>query len=262
MKGRPFIGVLVPLVMAIVFVPGPLQAGDEPPSNEFRFTLSPYHPLKGNLVGSAQLGYYYNPDEEYSEYYLGWPGLVYTVKGWLQLWAGVHTTYTDHRQNADLLEPRPFAGVKFFVPNRAQINLYNFTRYEYRMTLNLDSGDWNYVNRVRSRFGVEIPFARREKAWKERTFYGTADVEPFYRFDTDVIDPLRLRGGVGYVFNDRLRLEFIYYAQFSREDGNGPLEYGENIFRLDMKLGLSRGILQRARGAVLLPKQMLEQWRP
>jgi hypothetical protein len=262
MKGRPFIGVLVPLVMAIVFVPGPLQAADDPPSNEFRFTLSPYHPLKGNLAGVEHLGYYYNPDKDYSEYYLGWPGLVYSVKGWLQLWAGLDTTYKDVKQGADLLEPRPFAGVKFFVPNRGQMNLYNFTRYEYLMTLNLDSSGWTYVNRIRSRFGIEIPFAPKEKAWKDRTFYGIADVEPFYRFDRDVIDPLRLRGGVGYVFNDRLRLEFIYYAQFSHEDENDPLEYGDNILRLDIKLGLSRGILQRVRGAVLLPEEMLERRKP
>ena len=130
------------------------------------------------------------------------------------------------------------------------------------MTLNLDSGEWTYVNRIRSCFGAEIPFASREKAWKNRTFYGIAEVEPFYRFDRDVIDPLRFRGGLGYNFNDRLTLEFIYSAQFSRADGIGPLEYGENIFHLDMKIGTSRGIVQRVRGAVRLPKKMLEQWRP
>ena len=101
------------------------------------------------------------------------------------------------------------------------------------------------MNRVRSRFGVEIPFAPREKAWKYRTFFGFADVEPFYRFDKDVVDPLRVRGGMGYVLNDRIRLEFIYYAQFAREEEGESLEYDENIFRLNMKIGISSGILQR-----------------
>lgn len=235
---------LLATLMALVFVSRSLQAEDEPPANEFRFTLSPYHPVKGNLSGFSRLGYYYNPDEGYSEYYLGWPGLVYEVKPWLQLWAGMHNTYKNNKNGADLLEPRPFAGVKLFVPNRAKINLYNFTRYEYRMTVNLDSGDWTYVNRIRSRFGIEVPFAPRERAWMKRTFYGIANVEPFYRFDEDVVDPLDLRGGVGYVLNDRIRLEFIYYARFAREDGTEPLEYSENIFRLNMKIGISRAILQ------------------
>lgn len=238
-------GLVVPLLMAIVFVPRSLQAEDGKPANEFRFTLSPHHPLKGNLTGFARLGYYYNPDKDYSEYYFGWPGLIYRVKPWLQLWAGMHNTYKDNKERADLLELRPFAGIKFFVPNRARINLYNFTRYEYRMTLDLDASDWTYVNRLRSRFGLEIPFASRERAWQNRTFFGIADVEPLYRFDKDVVDPLRVRAGVGYVLSDRIRLEFIYYAQFSREDGNEPLEYSENIFRLDMKIGIASGILQR-----------------
>jgi hypothetical protein len=238
-------GMVVPLLMAMVFVPRLLQAEDEQTANEFRFTLSPYHPVKGNLTGFAGLGYYYNPDRDYSEYYLGWPGLTYRVKPWLQLWAGMHNTYLNNREKADLLEIRPFAGVKLFVPNRARVKLYNFTRYEYRMTVDLDESGWSYVNRVRSRFGLEIPFASRERAWQDRTFYGIADVEPFYRFDEDVVDPLRIRAGAGYVLSDRIRLEFKYYAQFARDGGSEPLEYNENIFRLDIKIGIAGGILQR-----------------
>jgi hypothetical protein len=130
MKHKPISCGLVPVLMATIFGSRPLQAEDEQPANELRFTLSPHHPVKGNLTGFGELGYYYNPDKDYSEYYLGWPGLVYKVKPCLQLWAGLHNTYTDNKHKADLLEPRPFAGVKLFVPNRAKINLYNLTRYE------------------------------------------------------------------------------------------------------------------------------------
>jgi len=245
MKVDPVRCGLIPLLMAMVIVPRPLQAGDEKPANELRFTLSPHHPVKGNLTGFACLGYYYNPEKDYSEYYLGWPGLIYKVEPWLQLWAGMHNTYKDNQDEGDTLEPRPFAGVKLFVPSKGGVNLYNFTRYEYRMIANLDSDDWTYVHRIRSRFGVVVPFARRERAWEHRTFFGIADVEPFYRFDEDAVDPLRLRGGVGYILNDRVRLGFMYYAQFVRDNEDASLEYSENIFRLDMKIGASSGILRR-----------------
>lgn len=73
MKHKPISCGLVPVLMATIFVSRPLQAEDEQPANELRFTLSPHHPVKGNLTGFGELGYYYNPDKDYSEYYLGCP---------------------------------------------------------------------------------------------------------------------------------------------------------------------------------------------
>jgi len=238
---------LVLLLLACLVVAKPLRADGGDPDNEVRLTLSPNHPIRGDLSGFANLGYYYNPDKGYSKYYLGWPGLIYAVMPWLQLWGGLDNFYTDNRDTADVLELRPFAGVKVFVPNRAKINLYNLTRYEYRMSENVDSGDWTYVNRIRSRFGVEIPFTSREEAWKEKTFYGIANVEPYYRCDKDMIDPLCARGGVAYVLNDRIRIELIYQAKLTRKDKNSPLEHTENIFSLNTRIGMSQGILQRIR---------------
>ena len=245
MKHKSFTGSLVLPMLATVFVSSPLLADDGDPANEFRLTLSPYHPIKGNLSGFTQLGYYYNPDKDYSRYYLGWPRIVYAVKPWLQLWGGLMNMYTDNLGKTNQLELRPFAGVKLFILNQAKINLYNFTRYEYRMTDDLDSGDWTYVNRIRSRFGAEVPLTSRENAWQTNTFYSLVDAEYFYRFDRDVIDPLRVRAGVAYILNDRLRLEFIYHAGFTRKDESGTLEYTENIFRLNIKIGLTEGILRR-----------------
>jgi hypothetical protein len=232
-------------MLAIVLASSRLLAEDGGQANEFRFTLNPSHPIKGNLSGFGNFGYYYNLDKEYSKYHVGWPGLIYAVKPWVQLWGGLDNTYTNYIHKSGLLELRPFAGVKFFVPNRAKINVYNLTRYEYRMTEDLESGDWTYVSRIRSSFGVEIPFTSQQKAWQPNTFYGLGEVEPFYRFDKDVIDPLRFRGGVAYVLNDRIRLEFIYYAKLTHNDVSGALAHTDNIFRLNIKIGMSKGILQK-----------------
>ena len=109
------------------------------------------------------------------------------------------TEYTDNERSADKLELRPFAGVKLFVPNDIKWTLYNFTRYEFRDTQNLDTHDWTAYSRLRSRFGVEFPLTSRERAWEPRTWYGLADVEPIFRFDHNTIDPLYVRGGIGYV---------------------------------------------------------------
>jgi hypothetical protein len=222
----------------------PARAQDENIGNEYRLTFFPYHRISDQLTGSGYLGYVWNPEKDYRTYYLGWPVVSYAPASWLQLWGGLVGLYTDNESSSDKLELRPFAGPKLFLPNAAKWNIYNFTRYEYRAIEDRDTQDWSRSYRLRSRFGVEFPLASRERAWQSKTFYGLADVEPYYRFDRDQVDPLRVRGGLGYVLNDRVRLEFIYHAQYTRPDG-GDLEYTDNIFRLNVKIGLNRGLMGR-----------------
>jgi len=243
-RGRPWFLVGL-LAYGTLGAPTIARAQDEEPiSNEYRITIFPNYPVKENLSGFGYLGYVNNPDKDYQLYYLGFPGWNWIVKPRvLQIWGGLFGIFTDNKDKADKFELRPFAGVKVFVPNDFKWNIYNFSRYEYRATKDLDTHDWTYVNRVRTRFGVEFPLTSREHAWSKKTFYGLADVEPFYRFDHHTVDPLRIRAGLGRVFAGHCRAELIYHVQFTRP--NGPLEYTDNIFRLNVKIGLKRGILPR-----------------
>jgi hypothetical protein len=221
------------------------RAAGQDPSNEFRFTLSPYHPIKGNLTGSAELGYYLNPEQDYETYTVLWPGLTYTAAKWMQLTAALRTLYTDNEHTADKLELRPFAGVKLFLPNDLNWHLFSYTRYEFRDTQDLETDDWSSHHRIRSRFGAQFPLTSRANAWQPKTWYGLVDVEPYYRFDEGTIDPLVARGGMGYVLSDRMRLEFIYYARFTRPESGGGLAHTGNSFRLNLRIGLEEGLLQR-----------------
>jgi hypothetical protein len=222
-----------------------LRAADDDPSDEYQLTLSPHHNIKGNLTGSGELGYHGNPELDYQAYTVLWPGLTYTADKWAQLSAGLRSVYTDNENSADKLELRPFGGVKLFLPNDLQWHLYNYTRYEFRDTQDLETHDWTSYHRIRSRLGAEFPLTSREKAWHPKTWYVLADVEPYYRFDRDTIDPLLVRGGVAYVLSDRVHLEFIYHAQFTRPAGGSSLEFSENIFRVNVKIGLHEGLLRR-----------------
>ncbi len=220
-------------------------AQDPSPGNEYRITLFPHHAISDEVTGFAYLGYVWNPEKDYQTYYLGWPAASYAPAHWLQIWGGLVGLYTDNENSADKLELRPFTGPKFFLSNDMRWNIYNFTRYEYRATQNRDTREWSHVSRLRSRFGVEFPFASGERAWQPGTWYGLVDLEPYYRFDRGQVDPFRIRGGIGYVLDDRLRFEFIYHAQFTHPDDSDALEYTDNIFRLNVKLGLTRGIIGR-----------------
>jgi hypothetical protein len=233
------------LLMLAAIAPALSVRGDNEENNdEYQLNLNPHHPLTDQIDVFGNFAFYNNPDD-YSKYRFGWPGLIYGPATWLQLWGGLDSYYTDNVGSADALELRPFAGVKLFVPNQAKVFLYNFTRYEYRAIQDLDTHDWNNYSRIRSRFGVEVPLTTRAKAWEPKTFYGFTDVEPFYRFDKNEWDPLRIRGGIGYVVNDRIRAEIIYTAQFTRSSSGNSLEYTDNILQLNIKIALRRGLLTR-----------------
>jgi len=225
------------------------RAADDSVANEFRLILSPYHRITDKLTGFGTFAYYWNPDRDFHTYQFAYPGLNYSVNRTLQLAGGLDTRYTNDEESADRLELRPFAGVKLLVPNQIKWNIYNYSRYEHRVLENLDTHDWSHIDRIRSQFGVEFPLTSQSRAWQPKTWYGLAFVEPFYRFDTDRIDPLRLGTGIGYIVNDDFRLEFTYYAQFTRPAGSSSPEYTDNIFRLNLKIGLHRGLLGRLIGS-------------
>jgi hypothetical protein len=185
------------------------RAGDDV-ANEYRPTVSLHHPLKDDLTGYAEFQYRNNPDKDCQAYEVIWPSLTYSANHWLQLSGGLLSLYTDNERGADKLELQPFAGVKLYVPNRIKWTLYNYTRCEFLDTQNLVRHTWASYSRVRSRFGVEFPLTSRERAWEPKTWYGLADAEPVYRFDDDTIDPVYVRGGLGYVLSHRVRLEFVY----------------------------------------------------
>ena len=97
------------------------------------------------------------------------------------------------------------------------------------------------MHRVRNQTRIEIPLASVDRAWTPKSWYLLADVEPIYRSDSGTVDPLRLRVGLGYVANQRMLVEFHYFAQYTRPGGGG-LAYTDNIIRLNFKVAVSRGV--------------------
>ena len=215
----------------------------EPRTGEYRVTLFPFHKLTDSLTGFGYLGYVTNPEEDYETGYLGY-GMSYNSTKYVQWWGGLIGTYTDNDFASDRLELRPFLGLKLFLPNDKKWNIYNYARWEYRNIQDQDTNDWSRYSRFRNRVGIEIPFASIDQAWQPKTWYGLADAEVMYRTDRDTIDPARLRAGFAYIFNDRVRAEFIYHIQWTRPYTGSDLEFTENIFRLNIKVALNRGILR------------------
>jgi hypothetical protein len=227
-----------------LFLCSSARAATDDENDEYQLNFNLNAPITEDLSGSGNFGYYWKPDT-YNRYRFGWPTITYSATSWLQLLGGLDAYYSDYYHAPDTLELRPFGGVKLFVPNEAKLQIYNLTRYEYRDTYNFSIDKWKDYSRIRSRFGIEAPLTSRSRAWEPKTFYALADVEPFYRFDHDQWDPLRFRGGLGYILSDRVRIEAIYTAQFSRKTPGSSLEYENNILQLNIRIGFARGLLGR-----------------
>jgi hypothetical protein len=230
------------LLLAACTILQAAKAADPDVTDQYRFTLELNASIATNFAGSGTLGFFANPDLENQTYRLEWPNITYLPTHWLHLSGGLLTQYTDNHDSPNELELRPFLGAKFFVPNKAKLTIFNFTRYECRNTENLTTHDWDHVNRIRSLFEIDVPLTARERAWKPKTWFALAGAEPFYEFDKHDITELRLSAGLGYVLSDRLRIEFTYLPDFTRPHGGG-LAYTENIFLLNFRFSLHEGLL-------------------
>lgn len=146
---------------------------------------------------------------------------------------GIYNKFTEKDSSWEL---RPLAGAKFYVPNHAKMNIFNFTRFEYR-SVN-QSHKTTQTKRLRNRIGLEAPFTQA-KAWTPKTWYGLTDVEHFWQLDDAYLERYRIRAGIGYILSKTWRAEFIYHAEFSGGAGQTK-NYTDNIWRLNIKLSLPR----------------------
>jgi hypothetical protein len=216
-----------------------------PVTNEYRVAGFSFYPITENLSGFGYLGYVNNPQGGYSQYHAGYPGFEYAVRPWFEVWGALIGNYINNRGGKeDTFELRPFIGAKFELANKRKVEFFDFTRYEARNLYSHDTHEWSLENRIRSRFGAEIPLAAVAKAWKPQTFYTLVDVEPFWVAGKG-LTMVRFRAGLGYIRSERLRIEFVYHTQWGEATGSDALVYNQNIFRLNVKVGLSRSILSR-----------------
>jgi hypothetical protein len=206
-------------------------------TNEYRLTLVTSKPVTNKLILFGYLGVVKAPDKEVGTLYYSPPGIIYKPKPWVELWAGMFGLYNRYLNANNSWEIRPLTGVKFFVPNKAKMNIFNFTRYEYRF---VNQNHYTQtIPRLRNRVGIEAPLAGKKESWTPKTLYALADAEPIWRLDDKYLQLVRVRAGLGYIINKTWRVEFLYHAEFSGSK-NGALKYTGNIWRLNFKLTLPR----------------------
>jgi len=157
------------------------------------------------------------------------PKVAYTVLPWADVLAEVQL---EHKADSDptatprvgvelhilsrLLFAHPHSDAEREKPPRRRIVVSTLLRCEESQST------WTF----RDRFAVTYPF-NRPKTTSDGTVYITADSELFVPFDrppdADLVDHVRIRGGIGYRKNFAWRFDVLYIWDGTRQTGSGPL---------------------------------------
>jgi len=226
-------------VIALLMVAATCDAAQTEPliTNEYRFTQIVSKPVSDKIVLFTYSGYTRSPEKEFRSIYGSPPNMIYILRPGIEFLVGMVAVYTRNDDASHSWEIRPVLGAKFYLPNKWKMQIYSFTRFENRFII--QNRDLQSIPRIRNRVGLEAPLAKGEKAWKPKSFYTLADIEPIWRLDEKRLQVLRLRGGLGYIFNRTVRAEFIYHLELSGTD-DSPLDHTGNIWRLNLKVLLPR----------------------
>ena len=198
------------------------------------------HPIAGDFSGQPYV-WFDDRTGGVRTYRVSFPNVIYRARPWLRPVGGFLVNWTDGQASGNTRELRPYVGVKVFVPNSANIHLYDLTRFEWRRITNTANDTITREGRFRTRPGVEFPLSARP--WQPGTFYGLGNGEMFV--EHSFVNALRFASGGGYIRNDRLRIEFQYVVELSRKSSTDALAHSDNSFRLDFKVSFKQGLLDR-----------------
>ena len=220
------------VLLCIVAVVRVAHADDQ--NDEYRFTVDSSYALTEDhkWIGVGHLGYFKSNDNNYQTDQLG-VGVIWRFAPWGEAWFDVNYYRTDNELVADVEEWRPDIGFKNYFIRSDLFTFYNLARLEYRIRQS-DGGNVGTESfRLRDQLGIVAALTKEQD--RPGSWYGIADAEAFYRFDGDRVDRVRLRTGLGVSLSGRVRVEFLYYAQFT-DKGPGSFKWTDNIYRINIKL--------------------------
>jgi Protein of unknown function (DUF2490) len=229
-------------VVCLFATASPFAARANDKNDEYRVTISPSFPFFGqkDWIATGYLGYVEDGEKSFHMAQLE-AGAIWKVSQRNEWWFLLEKNWTDNESSPDVNETRPVIGFKNYLPGSDRAKFYNLARAEYRYLDRDGAADSQYL-RLRDRIGAVFAVGG---AGAQSPWYGIADAELTYRFDKNISDQARLRVGVGWISNDRVRVEFIYHMQFTRDTADESFQWTDNIWRLNFKVAFKEGLLRR-----------------
>ena len=167
------------------------------------------------------------------------PSLRYHRHKHFDVHVGLGTFYTYSEDIADVLEIRPWQGIKFRWPVVGKLVFSHYFRLEERLFFDTENWESSFVLRPRYKLSTRIPLKRAIRYAQFDPLYMPVSAEMFFDFGSTVEHLLRNQArfdiGLGYTFSDDWVGEFHFIIQRSQSGEATELTTSDFIFRFQIK---------------------------
>ena len=166
------------------------------------------------------------------------PAFEYNLNSHFDLISAVPLSYTLQNDGLNTFEVRAMVGTRVYLTPTKRAQLRALVRWENRWSHDEKNDTWDIGNRLRLRAECVYPL-NKHTYFEDKMWYWLNDFEIFLTTSKDIPERFanraRLRTGIGYRLNYKLRFEAIYTCQFSRNTINDKFDSQSNILRLRLK---------------------------
>lgn len=161
------------------------------------------------------------------------PSARYDATSWFKVHGGIGFFYAFLEAKSDLLELRPWMGLKLLWPRPAGFNFSHYFRLEERFLSSTGSGEWESSLRARYQLQVKTPAF---DIGHTKGYYALAYGEIFENLTGSIrelfIGRIRIDGAIGKTVGQNSRIELHYMYQLTRIGAGEEFTLHDHILRI------------------------------
>lgn len=165
------------------------------------------------------------------------PSIKYQAFPAVSFHIGIGLFYYNNLDTTNVLETRPWEGIRIGWPNIGRFKFKQYFRLEQRYFDYIDDSYVLFYNRGRFLSQVKIPL--NKKTIEPGAFYIPLGFEWLATTEQDLkiiwASQTRLIAGLGYILNDKWQIDFEYMYWWEKETPSDNLEPSNQIFRLKIQ---------------------------
>lgn len=167
------------------------------------------------------------------------PTFEYSITPKIDLLSDVPFGWTRQSDAATSFEVSPIVGARYYFSQGKRLDVRLLARFQSRNFHQIETDIWEHKGRFRLKGELWISI-NRPNLFNDKLLYALLDYEEFIVADQQVneryANQRRARIGIGYRFNYKHRVDFIYTWQRSRDEVTGDFVQTDGIIQIKYKL--------------------------